>query len=116
MVFQDKHGKDAIVDGKRLIHTDGTGFISENLAKICPNRIIKGKKSKVCTLGPISTTYRFLKETLVYGFYIYFYLIYCLINQHIHIKNDIVPFFLKDYFIYTNYNHHHREQYQQEAF
>nr|CAB3503828.1 unnamed protein product [Digitaria exilis] len=44
---RDKHGKDAIVDGKRLIHTDGTGFISENLAKICPNRIIKGKKSKV---------------------------------------------------------------------
>ncbi|KAF8650247.1 hypothetical protein HU200_064005 [Digitaria exilis] len=43
---RDKHGKDAIVDGKRLIHTDGTGFISENLAKICPNRIIKGKKSK----------------------------------------------------------------------
>nr|CAB3483939.1 unnamed protein product [Digitaria exilis] len=44
---RDKHGIDAIVDGKRLIHTDGTGFISENLAKICPNRIIKGKKSKV---------------------------------------------------------------------
>ncbi|PUZ46203.1 hypothetical protein GQ55_7G031800 [Panicum hallii var. hallii] len=43
---RDKHGKVNITDGKRLIHTDGTGFISENLAKKCPNRIIKGKKSK----------------------------------------------------------------------
>lgn len=39
-------------DGERLIHTDGTGFISENLAKKCPSRIIMGKKSKVGTLVP----------------------------------------------------------------
>jgi hypothetical protein len=65
-VFQDKHGKVDITDGKRLIHTDGTGFISENLAKKCPNRIIKGKKSKVCTLGPVSTASVFLKETFSY--------------------------------------------------
>ncbi|KAG2570673.1 hypothetical protein PVAP13_7KG095700 [Panicum virgatum] len=41
---RDEHGKIDTTYGK--IHTDGTGFISENLAKKCPNRIIKGKKSK----------------------------------------------------------------------
>jgi len=56
---RDEHGKVDITDEKRLIHTDGTGFISENLAKKCPNRIIKGKKSKVCTLGPISPACHF---------------------------------------------------------
>ncbi|XP_031256497.1 probable RNA-dependent RNA polymerase 5 [Pistacia vera] len=30
-------------DGKLLIHTDGTGFISEDLALKCPNNIFKGK-------------------------------------------------------------------------
>jgi len=61
---RDEHGKIDTTDGK--IHTDGTGFISENLAKKCPNRIIKGKKSKVCTLGPISTACQFfLKKLLV---------------------------------------------------
>ncbi|ONM18875.1 putative RNA-dependent RNA polymerase 5 [Zea mays] len=44
---RDEHGNIVMLDGKRLIHTDGTGFISENLAKKCPSRIIKGKKSKV---------------------------------------------------------------------
>ncbi|OQU81143.1 hypothetical protein SORBI_3006G016700 [Sorghum bicolor] len=43
---RDEHGKVVMSDGKRLIHTDGTGFISENLAKKCPSRIVKGKKSK----------------------------------------------------------------------
>ncbi|CAL5018322.1 unnamed protein product [Urochloa decumbens] len=43
---RDERGEVNIVDGKRWIHTDGTGFISENLAKKCPNRIIFGKKSK----------------------------------------------------------------------
>ncbi|CAL5033684.1 unnamed protein product [Urochloa decumbens] len=43
---RDERGEVVIVDGKRWIHTDGTGFISENLAKKCPNRIIFGKKSK----------------------------------------------------------------------
>ncbi|KAG2481636.1 hypothetical protein PVAP13_J128760 [Panicum virgatum] len=43
---RDEHGKVDITYEKRLIHTDGTGFISENLAKKCPNRIIKRKKSK----------------------------------------------------------------------
>ncbi|KAK8448414.1 hypothetical protein SEVIR_7G003552v4 [Setaria viridis] len=43
---RNEHGKVVIEDGKRWIHTDGTGFISENLAKKCPNRIISGKKSK----------------------------------------------------------------------
>jgi len=56
-IFQDEHGKIDTTYGK--IHTDGTGFISENLAKKCPNIIIKGKKSKVCTLGPISTACHF---------------------------------------------------------
>ncbi|WVZ83827.1 hypothetical protein U9M48_030926 [Paspalum notatum var. saurae] len=44
---RDEHGKIVMKDGERRIHTDGTGFISENLAKKCPNRIIMGKKSKV---------------------------------------------------------------------
>ena len=57
MVFQDEHGKIVMSDGKRLIHTDGTGFISENLAKKCPSRVIKGKKSKVCTLGPVLVSF-----------------------------------------------------------
>ncbi|CAN6247731.1 unnamed protein product [Urochloa humidicola] len=43
---RDEHGEVVIVDGERWIHTDGTGFISENLAKKCPSRIINGKKSK----------------------------------------------------------------------
>ncbi|WVZ83865.1 hypothetical protein U9M48_030961 [Paspalum notatum var. saurae] len=43
---RDEHGKIVMKDGERRIHTDGTGFISENLAKKCPNRIIMGKKSK----------------------------------------------------------------------
>ncbi|KAL5572577.1 hypothetical protein UlMin_022174 [Ulmus minor] len=31
-------------DGKRLIHTDGTGYISEDLAFVCPNNLSKGKR------------------------------------------------------------------------
>lgn len=57
VVFQDEHGKVAYDDGERLIHTDGTGYISENLAKKCPKRIIKGMKSQVCTLTRCSILY-----------------------------------------------------------
>ncbi|CAN6456713.1 unnamed protein product [Victoria cruziana] len=39
-------------DGKPLIHTDGTGFISEDLALRCPSEVIKGqfekKKNMLC--------------------------------------------------------------------
>lgn len=42
-ILQDEEGK--IVrndDGDPLIHTDGTGFISEDLAMKCPKNIYKG--------------------------------------------------------------------------
>lgn len=42
-ILQDEEGK--IVcgeDGEPLIHTDGTGFISEDLAMKCPKNIFKG--------------------------------------------------------------------------
>lgn len=43
-------------DGKLLIHTDGTGFISEDLALKCPRRVQKGKcidanEMEVCNFG-----------------------------------------------------------------
>ncbi|XP_044463726.1 probable RNA-dependent RNA polymerase 5 isoform X2 [Mangifera indica] len=39
----DKDGNPVYKDGKLLIHTDGTGFISEDLALKCPNNVFKGK-------------------------------------------------------------------------
>ncbi|KAJ0091065.1 hypothetical protein Patl1_13328 [Pistacia atlantica] len=39
----DKDDNPVYKDGKLLIHTDGTGFISEDLALKCPNNIFKGK-------------------------------------------------------------------------
>lgn len=51
--LQDESGNLIYRDDKPLIHTDGTGFISEDLALLCPNNISKGKrisnqKIKVC--------------------------------------------------------------------
>uniref|UniRef100_A0A0D9UXX7 RNA-dependent RNA polymerase n=1 Tax=Leersia perrieri TaxID=77586 RepID=A0A0D9UXX7_9ORYZ len=39
----DEHGNIVRKDGEPLIHTDGTGFISEDLAQKCPTSIFKGK-------------------------------------------------------------------------
>ncbi|GMN50612.1 hypothetical protein TIFTF001_019770 [Ficus carica] len=40
---QDKSGNRIYRDGKPLIHTDGTGFISEDLALLCPKNLYRGK-------------------------------------------------------------------------
>ena len=41
--MQDKKsGKPIYRDGKPLIHTDGTGYISEDLALLCPKNIHEG--------------------------------------------------------------------------
>ncbi|KAK0572333.1 hypothetical protein LWI29_030053 [Acer saccharum] len=43
--FKDSNGNIVYRDGKPLIHTDGTGFISEDLALKCPKNVLKGKCS-----------------------------------------------------------------------
>lgn len=40
--LQDESGNHIYRDGKPLIHTDGTGFISEDLALLCPKDLLKG--------------------------------------------------------------------------
>ncbi|KAK2650448.1 hypothetical protein Ddye_017937 [Dipteronia dyeriana] len=42
---RDSNGNTVYRDGKPLIHTDGTGFISEDLALKCPRNVFKGKCS-----------------------------------------------------------------------
>lgn len=42
--LQDESGNLIYRDDKPLIHTDGTGFISEDLALLCPKNISKGKR------------------------------------------------------------------------
>lgn len=39
--LQDEYGNRIYRDGKPLIHTDGTGFISEDLASLCPKDLLK---------------------------------------------------------------------------
>ena len=51
--LQDVNGNVMYRDGKPLIHTDGTGFISEDLALECPMNVFKGQAKhdaglKVC--------------------------------------------------------------------
>jgi RNA-dependent RNA polymerase len=48
--FQEESGEIAVQDGKDLIHTDGTGLISVDLARNCPSSIFKGNFLKVCDL------------------------------------------------------------------
>jgi RNA-dependent RNA polymerase len=45
-VFQDKNGRIVLKHGEVLIHTDGTGLISEDLAKRCPTGVFKGNFSR----------------------------------------------------------------------
>ena len=40
--LQDESGDRVYRDGKPLIHTDGTGYISEDLALLCPKNLFKG--------------------------------------------------------------------------
>eukprot|EP01018_Ginkgo_biloba_P002643 Gb_32086 [translate_table: standard] len=42
----DENGNEVHVNGEPLIHTDGTGFISEDLALQCPKNTYKGKLLK----------------------------------------------------------------------
>jgi len=41
-MFQYESGEIAVQDGESLIHTDGTGLISVDLARECPTSIFKG--------------------------------------------------------------------------
>lgn len=42
---RDEEGNIVHIDGERMIHTDGTGFISEDLAVKCPKNVFKGDYS-----------------------------------------------------------------------
>lgn len=44
--LQDQNGCDVYEDGERLIHTDGTGYIAEDLAMRCPKDIFSAKYVK----------------------------------------------------------------------
>lgn len=39
--LQDAYDNRIYRDGKPLIHSDGTGFISEDLASLCPKELLK---------------------------------------------------------------------------
>uniref|UniRef100_K3Y3E1 RNA-dependent RNA polymerase n=2 Tax=Setaria italica TaxID=4555 RepID=K3Y3E1_SETIT len=43
-------GQIAVQDGEHLIHTDGTGLISVDLARKCPTSVFKGSFLKACDL------------------------------------------------------------------
>ncbi|XP_028781093.1 probable RNA-dependent RNA polymerase 5 [Neltuma alba] len=43
---QDENGEEVSHNGKAQIHTDGTGFISEDLAMLCPRHVFKGIHTK----------------------------------------------------------------------
>ncbi|KAK1602773.1 hypothetical protein QYE76_037741 [Lolium multiflorum] len=43
---EDKNGRIVLKHGEVLIHTDGTGLISEDLAKRCPTGVFKGNFSR----------------------------------------------------------------------
>ncbi|GMN25601.1 hypothetical protein TIFTF001_051452 [Ficus carica] len=43
IIEDDESGNPVYRDGKPLVHTDGTGFISEDLASLCPKNLFKGQ-------------------------------------------------------------------------
>lgn len=51
---QDEHGNTVYHNEKRCILTDGTGFISEDLAVLCPNNVLKGSNLKNTHIKEIS--------------------------------------------------------------
>ncbi|XP_022681873.1 probable RNA-dependent RNA polymerase 3 [Setaria italica] len=48
--LQYESGQIAVQDGEHLIHTDGTGLISVDLARKCPTSVFKGSFLKACDL------------------------------------------------------------------
>ena len=46
-IFQDKNGNIVLKHREALIHTDGTGLISEDLAKKCPTDVFKGNLLRI---------------------------------------------------------------------
>ena len=64
--MQDKDGKIVYEKAEKpRIHTDGTGFISEDLALLCPNNLHRGhhirdETIEVCDFGFVSLQYLFL--------------------------------------------------------
>lgn len=62
--LQDVYGNVIYRDGKPLIHTDGTGFISEDLALECPMNVFKGQAKHDADLKRIPAFEGFQNKTL----------------------------------------------------
>ncbi|VVA10487.1 PREDICTED: probable RNA-dependent [Prunus dulcis] len=64
----DESGNRIYRDGKPLIHTDGTGFISEDLALLCPKDLLKGDYISKEYIEPLLLQFRlFYKGRAVKG-------------------------------------------------
>ncbi|XP_022145050.1 probable RNA-dependent RNA polymerase 5 isoform X2 [Momordica charantia] len=61
---KDVYGNVIYRDGKPLIHTDGTGFISEDLALECPMNVFKGQAKHDTNLKRFSAFEEFQNKTL----------------------------------------------------
>lgn len=57
------HNGDVFEDGERLIHTDGTGYIAEDLAMKCPKDIFRAKYVKDQQFE--------VRFVVIFSFYIY---------------------------------------------
>ncbi|KAM0969661.1 hypothetical protein TB2_017503 [Malus domestica] len=65
---RDESGNLIYRDDKPLIHTDGTGFISEDLALLCPKNISNGKRISNQKIEPLLIQFRlFYKGCAVKG-------------------------------------------------
>ncbi|KAH0970548.1 hypothetical protein GBA52_022704 [Prunus armeniaca] len=64
----DESGNRICRDGKPLVHTDGTGFISEDLALLCPKDLLKGDYISKEYIEPLLLQFRlFYKGRAVKG-------------------------------------------------
>ncbi|KAM0921110.1 hypothetical protein ACQ4PT_007016 [Festuca glaucescens] len=61
---KDKRGNIIINHGEALIHTDGTGLISEDLAKKCPSSVFTGNLSRTDDLQPLLMQIRMFYDGL----------------------------------------------------
>ncbi|XP_044347912.1 probable RNA-dependent RNA polymerase 3 [Triticum aestivum] len=50
---KDRNGNIVLSHGEPLIHTDGTGLISEDIANKCPTSVVKGNFSRTPDLQPL---------------------------------------------------------------
>ncbi|CAL2274878.1 unnamed protein product [Prunus armeniaca] len=58
----DESGNRICRDGKLLVHTDGTGFISEDLALLCPKDLLKGDYISKEYIEPLLLQFRLFYE------------------------------------------------------